>query len=117
VEERGGEFALGRLGGVFYYSVSDDACGGGGGRGGEDMPSGKIMSSLNSPPSQIVFSLPGIPQLHFIRSRPPLGDLAGFAKNPNGWSLRHCLLCACRARQLRVLHVRRGGQTVLLANG
>ena len=54
--------------------------------------SGKVTSSLNRPPSQIVFSLPGTPQSHFFRSMTPLAPRIGFAKKPNGWSRLHCFL-------------------------
>lgn len=35
------------------------------------LPSGNCMVSLNNPPSQIVFSLPGMPHSQFLRSRTP----------------------------------------------
>lgn len=54
------------------------------------------MESLNRPPSQMVFSLPGIPHSHTFRSRVPAAVRAGLAQKPNGWSLRHCLLCLCQ---------------------
>ena len=56
------------------------------------LPSGNCTSSLNSPPSQIVLSLPGIAQSHRLRSRVPCGVFIGRATKPKGWSLRHCLL-------------------------
>lgn len=46
--------------------------------------SGKVTSSLNKPPSQMVFSLPGTPQSHFLRSIIPLAPRIGFAKKPKG---------------------------------
>jgi len=56
-----------------------------------NLPSGNETSSLNKPPSHIVFSLPGTPHSHFLRSITPLLR-AGLAKKPKGWSRRHCLL-------------------------
>lgn len=46
--------------------------------------SGNVTSSLKSPPSHRVFSLPGIPQSHFFRSIIPFAPRIGFAKKPNG---------------------------------
>ena len=54
--------------------------------------SGKMTSSLNRPPSQMVLSLPGMAQSHLRRSRAPLSVRAGLATKPKGWDLRHCLL-------------------------
>ena len=56
--------------------------------------SGNVTSSLNNPPSQIVFSLPGTPQSHFLRSIIPLAPRMGFAKKPKGWSRRQDFLGA-----------------------
>ena len=58
---------------------------------GLDLPSGNETSSLKSPPSHTVFSFPGTPHSHFFRSMTPFVR-AGFAKNPKGWSFRHCFL-------------------------
>lgn len=62
--------------------------------------SGNVMVSLNSPPAHIVFALPGMPTSHTFRSVTPFAPLAGLAKNPNGWSLRHCL----RSSWSRLIH-------------
>lgn len=56
------------------------------------VPSGNVTLTLNSPPSHSVFSFPGTPHSHILRSSAPCAFLTGLAKNPNGWSLRHCLL-------------------------
>lgn len=48
--------------------------------------------SLKSPPSQIVFALPGMLQFQFLSSITPCGLRSGLATKPNGWSFRHCLL-------------------------
>ena len=48
------------------------------------LPSGNSTSSLKSPPSQSVFSLPGMPHSHFFKSRVPVVVLAGLAKKPKG---------------------------------
>jgi len=63
-----------------------------GGEHAKNAPSGNVTSSLNSPPSQIVFSLPGTPHSQALRSRMPWAFLTGLAKKPKGWSLRHCFL-------------------------
>jgi hypothetical protein len=97
VEERGREFALWRLRGVLCRGVSrallrmtfaSERCG----ADGLNVPSGNVTSSLNRPPSHIVFSLPGTPTSHFLRSIMPCELRAGLAKKPNGWSRRHCFL-------------------------
>jgi hypothetical protein len=54
--------------------------------------SGNVTSSLKRPPSHIVFSLPGTPHSHFLRSIMPFAPRMGFAKKPKGWSRRHCFL-------------------------
>lgn len=54
--------------------------------------SGNVTSSLNRPPSQMVFSFPGTPTSHFLRSIMPFAPRMGFAKKPKGWSRRHCFL-------------------------
>lgn len=60
--------------------------------------SGKVTSSLKRPPSQMVFSLPGTPQSHFLSSIMPFAPRIGFAKKPNGWSRLHCFLNTLSAR-------------------
>ena len=60
--------------------------------------SGKVTSSLKRPPSQMVFSLPGTPQSHFLSSIMPFAPRIGLAKKPNGWSRRHCFLDIPSAR-------------------
>ena len=54
-------------------------------------PSGNMTLNLKTPPSQIVFVLPGMLQVQFLRSMPE-GVRSGFATKPNGWSFLHCLL-------------------------
>lgn len=55
------------------------------------LPSGNTTLILKTPPSQIVFALPGMLQVQFLRSIPE-GLRSGFATKPKGWSFRHCLL-------------------------
>ena len=64
-------------------------------------PSGNCTSSLKRPPSQMVLSLPGMAQSHRLRSRAPCCVFIGRATKPNGWSLRHCLLCGGQSRGRR----------------
>jgi hypothetical protein len=65
-----------------------------------DKPSGKIIVNLKRPPSQMVFSFPGMPHSHCLMSRTPWAFRMGLAKNPNGWSLRHCLLFSKSATEI-----------------
>jgi hypothetical protein len=62
--------------------------------------SGNATSSLNKPPSQMVFSFPGTPHSHLLRSIMPLAPRMGFAKKPKGWSRRHDFLAAALAEIL-----------------
>lgn len=56
------------------------------------LPSGKVTSSLKTPPSHRVSFFPGTAHSQRFRSRVPSGVLWGFATKPKGWSRRHCLL-------------------------
>ena len=60
------------------------------------VPSGNCISSLNSPPSQIVLSLPGMAQSQRLRSSAPCAVFTGRATKPKGWSLRQFLLRGAR---------------------
>lgn len=64
--------------------------------GGGWVPSGNCISSLNSPPSQIVLSLPGMAQSQRLRSSAPCAVFTGRATKPKGWSLRQFLLRGAR---------------------
>lgn len=57
-----------------------------------NVPSGNIMVILKVPPSQMVFSFPGMPHSHTLRSMTPWLFLTGLAQKPKGWSRLHCFL-------------------------
>ena len=69
------------------------------------LPSGNVIVILKIPPSHIVFSLPGIPHSHILRSRTPCAFLTGRAQKPNGWSFRHCFLYEGRENKILVSHL------------
>lgn len=48
------------------------------------LPSGNMTLNLNSPPSQIVFALPGIEQFQFFSSMTPCALRSGRATKPKG---------------------------------
>ena len=73
--------------------------------GFKHLPSGNVIVILKMPPSQMVFSLPGIPHSHILRSRTPCAFLTGRAQKPNGWSFRHCFLYEGRENKILVSHL------------